>query len=210
MKIFFEQAYTTGSDIWTHIDYMPAVISMIRDIPTGSMILDVGAGRGKLAFRLVDLGYKVIGLEYVKQMVDKANAEVKERNIADQLRFLEGDVLAIPFTEEGFDGIIDVGLLQHLSHTDWEKYVSEIKRVLKIGGTYINVSLSRETSRFMDFNPSESSTGLFEKYGLSYYFFTDDEIKDVFADSFDIVEQRKLAMRAHNDIVLVFSKMKKK
>jgi ubiquinone/menaquinone biosynthesis C-methylase UbiE len=212
MKQFFEQAYTTGSDMWTHMEYMPTLMSMIREVPTGSMILDVGAGRGKLAMRLADMGYKVIGLEYVKQMVDKSNAEAKERNMADQVRFLEGDVLAIAFVDEGFDIVTDVGLLQHMANTDWEKYVSEVARVLKTDGLYINVSLSRETPAFMDWQPAQSATGTFEKYGLTYHFFTNDEMRDLFEDQFEVVEQRTQTLHghAHPDTVLLFSKFRKK
>ncbi len=210
-KQHFEQAYTTGSDVWTHIPYAAQALSLIRTIPTGSLVLDAGSGRGTWALRLADLGYRVIGIDYVQRAVQKANDEVRARNIADQVRFVEGEVTSIAFTDEGFDLVTDIGLLQHLPTNQWDTYIGEVARVLKSGGIFLNVSLCRDTEKFMGFQPISAASGNFEKYGLDYYFFTPEEIQNLCEDSFEMLEQKTHTYMVGSDqIVLLFSKMQKK
>jgi len=213
-KEHFHIAYTTGSDVWTHIPYAPTALSMIRAVPPDTLVLDVGSGRGLWAFRMVDRGLRVIGLEYIEPMVQKNNHEVKSRGIGDQIRFIHGDVLDIPFTDNGFGAVTDIGLLQHLPADDWPAYTNEIGRVISPGGYYLNVSLSRETKKFMDIEPMLLTDGAYTKFGLSYYFFTDDEIADIFSDHFDIVQQRHetydSAQGMRETVTLVFTLMQKK
>jgi 2-polyprenyl-3-methyl-5-hydroxy-6-metoxy-1,4-benzoquinol methylase len=64
---YFDTAYRTGSDIWTHIAYHQIALDMLPTIPADSIILDVGSGRGVWAFKLIDRGFRVIGLDYVSE-----------------------------------------------------------------------------------------------------------------------------------------------
>ncbi|MBI5742246.1 MAG: hypothetical protein HZA25_00205, partial [Candidatus Niyogibacteria bacterium] len=51
---YFEQAYTTGSDIWTHFPYETKAAGLLEKLPQNSIILDLGSGRGTWAFELVE------------------------------------------------------------------------------------------------------------------------------------------------------------
>jgi ubiquinone/menaquinone biosynthesis C-methylase UbiE len=168
---YFELAYRTGSDLWSHIAYQDIAMELLPPMPADSMVLDVGAGRGLFALRLVDAGYKVLGLDYVPNIVDAANKEVKLRNISERARFVTGDATDIPFTDDSFDAVVDIGLLQHLHSDDWAGYLSEVRRVLKPGGYILFGELSRETPRFLGFTPMSSGEAKFEKFGVSYSFF---------------------------------------
>ncbi len=210
-KYYFEQAYKTGSDIWTHIPYMPTALSLIRELPTGSLVLDMGSGRGIWALRLADLGYRVIGIDYVERAVEVANNEVRNRNIADHARFMVGNATEIPLTDMSMDAVTDIGLLQHLAQDTWATYIKEVARVLKDEGLFITVSLSRDTQSFMGVDLLKATTGHVEKYGLTYYFFTDEEMHTLTEDSFELIEKRKETVTIGSDVVtLLFSKMKKK
>jgi beta-galactosidase GanA len=72
---------------------------------------------------------------------------------------------------------------------DWEQYTNEITRVLKPGGFYLNVSLSRETQRFYEFYPRSSESGEFQKYGVHYHFFEKEEILKMFENKLVIIHQ---------------------
>lgn len=213
-KNYFETAYRTGSDIWTHVPYQKTALQMLPELPDNGLVLDVGAGRGLWVFKLVKMGLRVIGIDYVQGIVDRANKNIKAHNIAKQARFMLGDVLDIPFSEKSFDMATDIGLLQHLRKEDWQQYVSEIHRVLKHDGYFLNISLSRRTTRFMDWNPSQSGDGFFEKFGLSYYFFRDEELENLFQDKFVIVEKQVRYFDTRSDpedgVALIFTLMKKK
>ncbi len=212
-KNYFEIAYRTGSDVWTHIPYHQAALRMMPPLPTDSFVLDVGAGRGVWLMKLVQEGYRVIGIDYVNDAVRLGNRDIKLHNMADKARFILGDVRDIPLADQVFDAVTDIGVLQHLDMHDWSQYVSEIKRVMKPGGYILNISLSKETPRFLGFKPKNREESLFEKFGVSYYFFTNAEIRDLFTEQgFVLLEQRIETFDAKTDpsdsLSLVFSLFK--
>lgn len=173
---YFELAYRTGSDLWSHTPYQDVALEVLPPMPRDSMVLDVGAGRGLFALRLVEMGYKVLGLDYVPGIVDRANEELKTRGISDRARFIAGDATDIPFTDDSFDAVVDIGLLQHLHANDWANYLAEVRRVLRPGGYILFGELSRETPRFMGFTPMSSTTPTFEKFGATYTFFDREDL----------------------------------
>ncbi len=213
-KEFFDTAYRTGSDIWTHIPYHDTALKMLPRLESKSMILDLGAGRGIFAYKLMSLGYRVLGIDYSKEIVSRVNKDIQERGFLERARFIVGDVREIPFTDQGFIGVTDIGVLQHLPEEDWETYVKEVSRVLKKGGYFLNVSLSRETVKFLDWAPKTSPTGAFEKFDVQYYFFTKEELQKLFGTAFTIENQivRFFETRSDPDdaVGLVFTLCRKK
>lgn len=213
-KQYFEQAYRTGSDIWSMVPYHYTGMLMLPELPNDALVLDVGSGRGTWLKKLVDKGYRVLGVDYVHQIVDRANKDLKDQGLGARARFVVGNALDIPFTDSSFDAATDIGLLQHLRADEWPTYAAEIARVVRSGGYYLNVSLSRQTPRFLGFTPMTASHGDFEKWGVSYYFFTETEIRDLFNDAFEILDQKVERFEARSDpgdsIALVFTLMKKR
>lgn len=188
-KKYFEIAYKTGSDIWSHLLMKDRGEILMKELPLGSLILDVGSGRGFFAKQLAEAGYSVIGLDFVGETIDKNNKEIKNWGLEGKLKFVEGDALDIPFTNDSFDAVCDFGLMENLYKEDWAKYADEIARVLKPGGFYLNTSLSRETQNFLEFHPKASEGGEFEKYGVHYHFFKKEEMKKIFDHDLNIIEQ---------------------
>lgn len=213
-KKYFEQAYRTGSDIWSMIPYFYTGMSMLPELPQDSLVLDIGSGRGTWLRKLVEHGYRVLGVDYVQQIVDKANKDLKEHGLGSRARFVQGEALDIPFADASFDLVTDIGLMQHLKAHEWPVYVNEVARVLRTSGYYLNVSLSRQTPRFLGFQPSLSQNGDFEKWGVSYYFFKNSEINELFQQQFIIVNQKIEMFEARSDpgdsIALVFTLMQKR
>jgi ubiquinone/menaquinone biosynthesis C-methylase UbiE len=164
-KQYFEVAYRTGSDIWTHIPYAEKALAMLPPLPTGALVLDIGSGRGLWAIKLATLGYRVLGMDYLQSVVDSANSEVVYRNLVSQVRFVQGDVRDIPFTDNSFQLVTDIGVLQHLVPGDWIAYVRELSRVTAPGGHVLSVTLSRRTERFLGFTPSIMPEAHVEKFG---------------------------------------------
>ena len=190
-KHFFETAYKTGTDTWTHIPLSFKGAELIEKLKPNAMILDLGSGRGRFPFTLAESGFRIIGIDYVDAIVEKNNAEVKERGLDKNMRFLAGDALDLPFSDAGFDAAIDVGLLHHLHTRDWALYVQELVRTLKPGGYFYLIAYSRETPYFFTWMPNKNEeSGEYEKYGLPYYFFTEKEIEQLFAKNFSLVNLR--------------------
>ena len=55
-KVFFKAAYLTGSDVWTNTTLTTFGNELAGKLSKGSLVLDVGSGRGKFAFQ--PLSYK--------------------------------------------------------------------------------------------------------------------------------------------------------
>ncbi len=209
-KKYFALSYRTGTDTWTHIPFTLKGSSLTKRIPTGSMILDLGSGRGLWAFQLGESGYKVIGVDYVKDIVDKQNEEVKNRHLEGKVVFVEGDALDIPFQDASYDAVTDWGLMQHLARADWDAYKKEILRVLKPGGYFLMIVFSKETTAFRHLYPKTSPENDFDIEGVIHHFFTDDEIKNTFENEFEIVESEVEFVPADAHIAYLNVLLKKK
>ncbi len=180
-KHYFETTYRTGADTWSGHNHASYLHTLTDQLPPNAFILDVGAGRGHVAYHLGKSGFKVIGLEYVADIVKKNNLEVKDRKLDGKVGFVEGSVLDIPLADNSFDAVTDIATLHHLRQSDWELYAREISRVLKPDGYLFLMELSRENITYKSWNPKENSTGdfMFENI-VPYHFFTPDEIKNLF------------------------------
>lgn len=202
-KEFFETAYRTGSDIWTHLLMKNRGEILMEKLPKDSLILDAGSGRGLFAKKLVEAGYRVVGLDFEPNIVKKTNENVVHWGLEGKLKFVEGSALDIPFTDSSFDGVCDFGLLENLYPEDWELYASEISRVLKPGGYYLNTSLSSETQHFFEFFPKASNGGSFKKYDVQYHFFKKDEMKKIFDHQLTSIEQNIKLIEKPNHLALL-------
>lgn len=180
-KHYFETTYRTGADIWSGHNHASYLHTLTDQLSPNAFILDIGAGRGHVAYYLGKLGFKVIGLEYVSDIVKKNNLEVKDRKLDGKVGFIEGSALDIPLADNSFDAVTDIATLHHLPHSERETYAREVSRVLKPDGYLFLMELSRDNLTYKSWNPKESSTGdfLFENI-VPYHFFTFDEIKNLF------------------------------
>lgn len=209
-KKYFETAYATGSDVWTEARIGDNYEKLLTELPAHATILDLGSGRGRLPFMLAREGFKVIGLDYVKQLVDKNNEEVKNHKLGANLRFVEGDIFDIPFADTSFDAVLDLGLMQHMHPEDWSECRAEIVRVLRPGGHYFIVALSKDTPTFLNWLPKNAAFGDFEKEGVFYHFFTKEELHTLFENDFEIVSEQVETVTQHSDKVLYHNLLLKK
>lgn len=191
-KKYFEIAYRNGADVWTHLPIKRTELKLTEKLKVDSLILDAGSGRGIIAKQLAESGFRVIGIDFEKNIVEKTNSEIKNWGLEGKLKFLEADVLDIPFTDNSFDGVCDFGLLENLYSEDWAQYANEINRVLKPGGYYLNLSISKETQHFFEFYPKGSETGDFQKYGVHYHFFEAEEMSKIFEGKFKTIYQENI------------------
>ncbi len=207
---YFAQAYRTGTDAWTHIPFSRRPHELSLYLPKGSMVLDLGAGRGQTLLSLGELGFHVIGLENNHELVRKGNEELKAKGLEKQLRFFEGDALNIPFADQSFDALVDVGLFQHLAPADHALYASEAARVLKQGGSFFLATLSKKTPRYLNWKPMASDTGDFEREGVRYHFSSDQELQDLFGKDFEIKSHGYDAPHGADDATFAILLLKKK
>jgi 2-polyprenyl-3-methyl-5-hydroxy-6-metoxy-1,4-benzoquinol methylase len=90
----------------------------------GIKILDVGCGEGFGSYFLAKLGARVTGLDWNEEVIDRAQ---KIYPLKD-LMFVTGDACNLSFTNDSFDAVCAMDLIEHLAKP--EKFIAEAKRVL--------------------------------------------------------------------------------
>ena len=95
----------------------------------GEQALDLCCGTGDIAFALARSGAEVTGLDFSAPMLEVARHRTEAQL---PVRWVRGDALRLPFSENQFD-LITIGYgLRNLSNFD--QAVAEMLRVLKPGG----------------------------------------------------------------------------
>lgn len=99
-------------------------------LPKGARVLDAGCGAGRDANLLQKkAGLQVVGLDLSKGLLAVA------KNHFPDITFAEGNLLALPFEENTFDGVWSNTSLLHLeTYADAAQAISEMHRVLKTDG----------------------------------------------------------------------------
>ncbi len=106
----------------------------LRKLMTGEAVLDVGCGAGLdsiLAARAVGPSGKVIGVDMIKAMVDKAKTNAKMAGVAN-VEFIQASIEDLPLDHGSMDTVISNGVLNLCP--DKAKVLGEIFRVLRTGG----------------------------------------------------------------------------
>jgi demethylmenaquinone methyltransferase/2-methoxy-6-polyprenyl-1,4-benzoquinol methylase len=113
---------------------------------SGARALDLATGTGDIAFALAARGAQVVGLDVTQRMIELAMAKRSERRSAESLAlqdvsFLVGDMLALPFPSASFD-IVTTGYgLRNVP--DLDVAIDEIRRVLAPGGQFLSLDFNR-------------------------------------------------------------------
>ena len=103
---------------------------------------DLATGTGDLAFALAARGVSVVGLDITPRMIELARGKIDARRAA--LRFLVGDMTALPFTSGSFDLVTTGYGLRNVS--DLQRAIDEILRVLKPGGQALSLDFNRPSN----------------------------------------------------------------
>jgi demethylmenaquinone methyltransferase/2-methoxy-6-polyprenyl-1,4-benzoquinol methylase len=152
-----ERVHRVFEKISKHYDTMNSVISFKRhlawrkdvmkrmNIIAGYHALDVCTGTGDWAIALshaVGKTGKVIGLDFSENML-KIAQEKKTNEHLDQLSFIHGNAMELPFDNNLFDYVtIGFGLR---NVPDYETVLKEMYRVVKPGGKVVCLETSQPT-----------------------------------------------------------------
>lgn len=98
-------------------DLQARCIKIIESSIEGSLILDVGCGSGYLTKRLADK-HQVIGIDFKVETVKNSNP-----------KFISGNILSLPFSNNSFDTVICTHVLEHIPNL--QKAVEELRRVTR-------------------------------------------------------------------------------
>jgi SAM-dependent methyltransferase len=90
----------------------------------GSSILEGGCGPADKVLRLKENGFETVGLDFAPETLLNA------RRTRPELDLVAGDVFALPFRDESFDGAWSFGVVEHF-HNGFDGILDETRRVLR-------------------------------------------------------------------------------
>ncbi|KAI5632989.1 methyltransferase domain-containing protein [Phthorimaea operculella] len=127
-------------------EYLELCAHLHKYIKPKDTILITGCGNSSLSADLYDVGYtNITNIDVSEVVIRQMNAANASRT---NMKFLHMDALNMTFENESFTVVLDKGTLDALMPDDApetieriDKYFSEIKRVLKLGGRFMCISL---------------------------------------------------------------------
>ncbi len=132
----------------------------------GKKFLDLGTGPATQAIWLAKRGFNVIGSDLSEAAINRARKiYANEKNV----NFIVDDILNTKFKSNEFDYIFDRGCFHVLLPRDRKEYINKIKKILKDNGILF-------LKCFSDKEPMQEGP----------YKFSQDEIRDLFSESFKI------------------------
>lgn len=109
-------------------------------IPKGGKILDMGSGTGRDVRYFIDHGYKAIGIDNSKSMINFARKQNKGT-------FHLMDMSRLNLISRSFNGVwASSSIFTHLTTDDIAKSLSEVSRVLKESGVFAIIAMKKRRS----------------------------------------------------------------
>ncbi len=111
----------------------------------GTRILDCCCGTGDLVLHLLRVhpSLEVMGIDFCAPMLDRARRRARAARRA--ATFVQGDVMSMPFDDDAFDGATMGFSLRNV--VDVDVTLREILRVLRPGGRFVNLDVSKAPNR---------------------------------------------------------------
>lgn len=162
----------------------------VKYLSPKAIILEGGCGLGQNLFSLHKMGYDALGIDYASDTV------VRVKKYHPELSLICGDVMALPFPDNYFDGYWSLGVIEHF-YDGFEPILKEIKRVIKPGGylflTFPCMSWYRRKKasegKYKDWRPTTLNIRRFYQFALD----ADTVAEEFEANGFVVVKKSSLA-----------------
>lgn len=159
-------------------------------------ILDIATGTGDLAINLAQTkASKIVGLDISEGMLNVGRNKIKKLQLSNSIEMVLGDAEKIPFEENSFDTVTVAFGVRNFE--DLEKGLSEIYRVLKIGGTFVVLETSIPTKtpykqgyQFYSKNILPLIGKLFSKDKSAYKYLSDSAAAFPYGKAFNNILQK--------------------
>jgi len=116
---------------------------LVKDVYSGSRILEVAPGPGYLAIEIATRGsYTITGLDISKTFVEIATANARKASV--KVDFQHGNASAMPFADDTFDFILCRAAFKNFSQP--LEALNEMHRVLKPEGRALIIDLRKDAS----------------------------------------------------------------
>lgn len=152
------------SEIAPCIDFLTNIFSLgfskiwrrklvsVSGIKNGDMVLDVCTGTGELALLLAKKSGPngcVTGIDFCKEMLDAAKKKISRKNNPrhSKIHLVLADAQNLGFADEFFDFVTIAFGIRNIP--DAEAVLMEIKRVLKPGGRFLCLELTKPQKKWL-------------------------------------------------------------
>lgn len=134
---FFNSVYKVGAP-WDIGAPQPAMAALIKKHPPANPILDLGCGSGDLSIHLAQLGYRVLGIDFVPSAIDAARkkAESLASETAGRVSFQVADALQPSLLQQTFGAVMDSGFYHLFSLEQCDRLVDEVGSILNPNGCF--------------------------------------------------------------------------
>lgn len=118
---------------WAHMGRYIYAYTLAGSLGRRLKILDAASGSGYGTYLLSRGGHDCLGVDYDALAVKYSN------NIfgSGDCRYVQGDVVTLPFEDSTFDLVVSFETIEHLFKEQQEQFIVEITRVLRPGGYLI-------------------------------------------------------------------------
>ncbi|WP_421379071.1 class I SAM-dependent methyltransferase [Bacillus salacetis] len=99
--------HSKSVNMWTEGSRKDIVPFVVKNVPQGSKVADLGCGDGFGSYLLNQEGYEVTGMDLSEKMVEFARKQEKEG-----LDFVKGDLSHPPFEKGQFDAVMMINSLE--------------------------------------------------------------------------------------------------
>ena len=167
-------------------------------------ILDLGCGDGRHLVWFASRGFEMFGLDSAPTAVCLAQEFLARAGLSAEVQC--GDMTELPWSDDFFDAVISVQVLNHQDIDDIRRTIREIRRVLRPGAwLFVTVATyrpeePRESDKLVKLGKKLYTKKRGHEAGVPHYFATELEWVIEFA-SFEIMEvhwdrRRKTTIRA--------------
>ena len=151
-------------------------------------ILDFGSGVGRHTVYLAREGFRVIAFDISLSALKQLSERVKAEKL-DGVFLSQNEMSRLPFADGAFDAIVGNNVLHHSTTHGISASLSEVFRVMRMGGVGYFSILSRNDYKYGAGRPVEPATYVStepDETGIIHHFFSEDELRSCF-NKFDII-----------------------
>lgn len=121
---------TTLRRIFEIVNGQKVFLDKIVNLGRGGALLEAGVGSGIMSIYLSSLGYRVIGIDSSRDLVERAHALSRTLSVVGiSAEFVTGDTVSLPFESESFAVCFHQGVFEHF---DDELIVRALREQLRV------------------------------------------------------------------------------
>jgi SAM-dependent methyltransferase len=194
----YASRFAGDAGLWFLETQARLTLDLLRTLPAGASLLDVGGGHAQIAPSLIEAGYEVT----VVGSDPTCAARLGPWTASGRCRFEVVDLRALPYRAQSFDAVVCLRLLPH--SVSWEALIEELCRVAR--RSVLLDYPSRRSANILSEQLFALKKGI-ERNTRPFMLFTPRQISAAFADHGYIVAAERpqflLPMALHRWVNLV-------